>query len=287
MRDKYNINITSPPPFDVACPHPAPRSYGVAQVLLKAGALTGCRRKVDGKSALDLAVHRGDTSSLRELLAAGASTAGVNDQGLSVLHIAAQEGQAEAIDVLVDAGANLDCRDDDEDTPLHLACSFLQPDSVRALLRRDADETLLNDEDETPREIMGNLVPEDRRDEDVVEWITEMLARAPADRVWRRRGWLAMINARRKVVFMEDDTASAAQLLVASQKLRGQQRNGSGSDGIGTVSSDGGTVARRRVERWSGESSDVHPSLRKFHAVVTKLVDVTDELVFRRIVSYL
>lgn len=76
-------------------------------------------------------MQRGDTGALRELLAAGASTEGVNDDGLSALHIAALEGQAEAVDVLIDADADMEGRDDDDDTPLHTACSFLQPDSVR------------------------------------------------------------------------------------------------------------------------------------------------------------
>lgn len=76
--------------------------------------------------------------------------------------------------MLIDAGANVDEMNDDADTPLHLACLHLQPGSVRALLRRNADETLVNEELEDPGDIIGHEVPEDKRDEEVVEWIREV-----------------------------------------------------------------------------------------------------------------
>lgn len=48
-------------------------------------------------------------------------------------------------------------------------------------------------------------------------------------------------------------------------------------------------VKRKAAMAGWGDEVDhvVHPSLKKFHSTVTKLVDVTDELVFRRIVSFL
>lgn len=51
----------------------------------------------------------------------------------------------------------------------------------------------------------------------------------------------------------------------------------------------GPMVVRRRKDEGSREEGEdaVHPSLKKFHSTVMKLVDVTDELVFRRIVSFL
>lgn len=79
-----------------------------------------------------------------------------------------------AIDVLIDAGADVDDSNDDLDTPLHVACLHLQPDSVRTLLRRGADETLCNDDFDAPGNIVGHHVSEEKRDEEVVEWIREV-----------------------------------------------------------------------------------------------------------------
>lgn len=50
--------------------------------------------QVDDKSAVDLAVERGDTGVLRELLAAGPHADALDDGGLSALGIAAQGGHA-------------------------------------------------------------------------------------------------------------------------------------------------------------------------------------------------
>ena len=76
--------------------------------------------------------------------------------------------------MLIDAGADVDETNDDSDTPLHIACLYLQPDGVRTLLRRDADETLCNDDFDAPGDIVGHHVSEDKRDEEVVEWIREV-----------------------------------------------------------------------------------------------------------------
>ena len=159
----------------------------VARVLLKAGASPGARRKMDGKSAVDLAVERGgkacEAELLRELLAAaggpgggggGGGVDGLDDGGLSALSVAARGGHAWAIEALVDAGADPDEPNDDQDTPLHLACLHLQPEGVRALLRRGADETLCNDDFDLPDDVVGHCVPEENRDEEIVEWIHEV-----------------------------------------------------------------------------------------------------------------
>lgn len=80
----------------------------------------------------------------------------------------------------MDAGAFVNDTNEDQDSPLHLACLHLQPDSVRALLRRDADHTLCNEEFDVPWDIVGHCVPEDQRDEEVVEWIREVRVRVYA-----------------------------------------------------------------------------------------------------------
>eukprot|EP00752_Nemacystus_decipiens_P011626 g10321.t1 len=282
---------------------------GVVKLLLKAGALPSSRRKVDEKSSLELAVERGDTDVLAELLAA-APPSGPRDalyDGLqSALDTAAQGGHARAIDVLIDAGADVDVAYDGSDTPLHLACLHLQPDSVRTLLRRDACEAICNDDYDTPGDIVGHSVSEDRRDEEVVEWIREMLARAPADRVWRRRGWLAMLSARRRRA-MEEEEMLLQQQLPQRKEAESHEQDGRRSSQV--VESTGDqrdnalaaeavclpTVSRRKLSVGAGgeggvgddSAERVHPSLKRFHWMVTNMVEVADELIFRKIVSYL
>lgn len=52
-------------------------------------------------------------------------------------------------------------------------------------------------------------------------------------------------------------------------------------------------VSRRKLSIGGGEgigdssAERVHPSLKRFHWTVTKMVEVADELIFRKIVSYL
>lgn len=52
-------------------------------------------------------------------------------------------------------------------------------------------------------------------------------------------------------------------------------------------------ASRRKMSIVGGEgggddsAEHVHPSLKKFHWVVTNMVEVADELIFRKIVSYL
>ncbi|CAM9150098.1 unnamed protein product [Ascophyllum nodosum] len=279
---------------------------------------------MDGKSAVDLAVERGgkacEAELLRELLAAaggpgggggGGGVDGLDDGGLSALSVAARGGHAWAIEALVDAGADPDEPNDDQDTPLHLACLHLQPEGVRALLRRGADETLCNDDFDLPDDVVGHCVPEENRDEEIVEWIHEMLARAQADRVWRRRGWLAMLSARRRRSLVEEQVRQQHQAIEQKQKqLEHHESDAATIELVDTSRSaedrrlpcdwepwSARTASRRRfggqgepgagLEGVTSEGEGVHPSLKKFHWTVGKMVDVADELIFRRIVTYL
>lgn len=66
-----------------------------------------------------------------------------------------------------------------------------------------------------------------------------------------------------------DDTPAAAEAVYLPMVSRRKLSIGAG-DGAGDDS----------VER-------VHPSLKRFHWMVTNMVEVADELIFRKIVSYL
>lgn len=82
---------------------------------------------------------------------------------------------------------------------LHLvghARGYKVDDTVDILLRWGASEQAVDEDDETPVDRLKAVA------HDVVwEWpeldrALELLARAPADRAWRRRGWLVMLHER-------------------------------------------------------------------------------------------
>ncbi|CAM9485175.1 unnamed protein product [Laminaria digitata] len=248
----------------------------VIKVLLRAGACPGSRGK-NNRSPVDWAVYYGDTNALKDLLAVTPNLDTLGDGGKSALRIAVQKGHPKAIDVLADAGANLCFRTAEGHMPLHLACLHLQPGSVEALLRRNANEKLRNKDNELPHDIVGHCIPAEERDDGVVGDIRKMLARAPADRVWRRRGWLAMLNARKRGADKEH-----------RRKDHEDEAEGNQHDEAETPSV---LSSRRKLAdggRWAtDDAAHVHPSLKRFHSTVTKMVSVADELIFRTIVSYL
>ncbi|CAM9192128.1 unnamed protein product, partial [Ectocarpus fasciculatus] len=87
---------------------------------------------------------------------------------------------------------NVHARDLGDDTPLHTASSWSSVTGVELLLRWGADEQLTNKSGDTPADIVGawGLVYDEVDADD--QRIRRMLARAPADRSWRRRGWLVL-----------------------------------------------------------------------------------------------
>ncbi|CAN0324561.1 unnamed protein product [Ectocarpus sp. 13 AM-2016] len=77
--------------------------------------------------------------------------------------------------------------------PLHVACLWSSAAAVELLLRCGADKKLMNNDGDTPADVIG--VWEDKGNKDAgfeVDNQRRMLASAPADRSWRRRGWLAL-----------------------------------------------------------------------------------------------
>ncbi|CBN76536.1 conserved unknown protein [Ectocarpus siliculosus] len=96
---------------------------------------------------------------------------------------------------LLEGGANTNAHGDHSGTPLHVACMHSNVAAVELLLRWGADETCSNDNGDVPADVIGVYDRGDVNDEDVKadhKRIRRMLARAPADRSWRRRGWLVL-----------------------------------------------------------------------------------------------
>ena len=190
------------------------------------------------RTHLHRAAQRGDIGAVRALVQA----VDVNLRGgwrvESPLHAASRAGNSDVISCLVGAGAHTEVRDRNNDTPLllaawlghsdavakllasgarvdadgiprsalHCACMQGHADCVSELLRGGADENVEDEDGNTPAQVVGTMSESLERADDVV-LIHEMLRRAPADRAWRRRGWLVLLRHR--------DVAAASLLALA------------------------------------------------------------------------
>lgn len=96
----------------------------------------------------------------------------------------------------MEGGADVQATDSDGLTPLH-AC-FESPINtncgavVRVLLHYGADEKAEDNWGETPTDYLLSHYD----DEEYRARVSAMIARAPCDRAWRRRGWLIMLRER-------------------------------------------------------------------------------------------
>ncbi|CAB1106268.1 unnamed protein product [Ectocarpus sp. CCAP 1310/34] len=122
------------------------------------------------------------------------------DRCYTPLHVAvdrriASIGTTRAV---LERGANVNARNDNDLTPLHVACSWSSLAVVELLLLWGADEKLTGDNRVSPADIIGVSLLDGSNSQEIQadhQRIRQMLARAPADRSWRRRGWLVLSRA--------------------------------------------------------------------------------------------
>ncbi|CAM9371273.1 unnamed protein product [Ectocarpus sp. 8 AP-2014] len=218
----------------------------------------------------------------------------------------------------------VDALDAEGSTPLHTACVNLQEEAVRDLLDVGADENLftlsIGDFVKTTPDNYGSGGAsaaggsggggsgDTRGRTERISRIMAMLAAAPADRAWRRRGWLAVLRARATA-------ARAASVLDSISRFYSSSSSGGGGGTGGDEEGYGGSSrasSRKRASfdattdafvegngskagrftteeggtagggRAAGEGGE-----RGLAAVVNTATALEDEGVFRRIVLYL
>lgn len=215
------------------------------------------------RTHLHRAAQRGDIGAVRALVQA----VDVNLRGgwrvESPLHAASRAGRSDVIACLVGAGAHTEVRDRNNDTPLllaawlghseaiskllasgarvdadgiprsalHCACMQGHAGCVSELLRGGADETVEDEDGNIPAQVIGTMSESLERAEDVA-LIHGMLRRAPADRAWRRRGWLVLLRNRDCV---------AAGLLAASTTTNAVTTRSAARRGAGISDVDSGS----------------------------------------------
>eukprot|EP00903_Cladosiphon_okamuranus_P022671 g20864.t1 len=199
--------------------------------LLKSGASLGAKDG-NGHTALHVAAQYGHVKILRAAIKHGADVEAADRSESTPLHVATLYKRVEAINVLLDAGANIEARGSNECTPLQYAAvktnveallvllkraarvNFVNAydntalmiaaanagtrgaaEAADSLLRAGADETLINEDGRSAADLIAEDVEEEDRLVEDVERMRDLLANAPADRAWRRRGYLALCHA--------------------------------------------------------------------------------------------
>ncbi|CAN0420703.1 unnamed protein product [Ectocarpus sp. 12 AP-2014] len=183
------------------------------RVLLAEGVDVNIRESCYSCTALHVAAINNRTFAITALTKAGADIEAL-DSGLTPLHSAAFIGETGGILTLLQLGADVHAKDSHGHTPLHIAWARGVPDAADLLLRWGADETAVESEGRTPSSMNLPVIREDDgRYRRKVERLSKLLARAPQDRSWRRRGFLVMCRTHqdrlRLVVDVPDMAATA------------------------------------------------------------------------------
>lgn len=332
--DPDALNSTGRTPLHVAVEY---GHLSTVNVILAANPDMSIRYNVAcrGYSILDLAAREGDVDVLRALLQHGIDVNRLTD-GYTSLHIAALNNKVSAIDVLVQAGADMEIDDDDDCTPFLVACGNHCHEAALALFKHGAKVEVRDTRGETPLQIAARQAgregvtaiidlllrcggdetavnPDGRTASEIVdhhkeyatclleregvERVRELLANAPADRAWRRRGFLVLCRA----FWAKGRCLTATTTTSASQNRKAQHD---------------GHVSGGSIYNWTGEREKRQPqkgvlrggvvrSLRNIpnkhvdkatvaadaaenlHSVVVRVLELVEEGLFRNIVGFL
>ena len=212
------------------------------------------------------------------LIEAGANVEARGRHGRTPLHAAANERSQGAVLALLKHGAEVNAKKNGQNTPLHDAAFHAgrrgTAEVVDVLLRRGADETIANADGQTPADIARGRFEDRGGLEEDFERVRMLLANAPADRAWRRRGYLAMCRAhpsrlRRPETNLPEAGRGGPRFSDRAKLVTaGMSSSSGGGGGEGGAGDDTSTCAS-----WA--------------AVVTRVLGLEEEGLFRAIVEYL
>ena len=164
-------------------------------------------------TALHHAASYNKVETIDALVEAGANIEARTGYGWTSLHLAADTVGLEALTTLIKHGVHVNAQDDELLTPLHFASAKAgrqgAAEVVDALLRSGADETTIHKDGLTAADVVALHVEGDGRLVDDIERVRKLLANAPADRAWRRRGYLALCRAYNDRVQQAQESSSA------------------------------------------------------------------------------
>lgn len=174
----------------------------------------------------------GSADAVRFLLGRDATSLEAADlEGCAALHLAAGHrlGSDGTLTALLIAGADIEARTLPGETALHKACKALRASAVQVLLRWGASEAAVDVDGHTPAALASHLLKSQSPGmfRDMLEDILDMLANAPADRTWRRRGWLLLLRAHRQGTFGDSSAGRGGEF------GGGRRRTGGEGGGVG------------------------------------------------------
>ncbi|CAN0168372.1 unnamed protein product [Ectocarpus fasciculatus] len=217
-----------------------------------------------GHTALHMAAqHKHGGEMVNVLLDAGAIVNAKTVGGMTPLHVCAVRGHDENMVALMKRGGNVNATASGEISALHWACLTPAPGVGRVvdlLLRWGASETALDTRSKTPSDRLKSMQRE-------IQSALVLLARAPADRTWRRRCWLVMLRARAE---REREARSSSSTM---------GKTDAGGSGGGSMDAERGTAGRAARRMAAGEGG--------LRGLVPALLDLESEGVFRTIVCFL
>lgn len=166
----------------------------------------------------------------------------------------------EALRCLLTSGADVNARDDDNQTALYIAATRAgkkgTAEFVDLLLRSGADETIVRNDNKAAADVMETRFVQSRLAEDV-ERVRELLAKAPVDRAWRRRGYLVMCRAQPgRLQLGQETTSEDADVRRSAPRTNGgrdkQTRTMRTGCGIAIDIENSTAVDERACGDWSG-----------------------------------
>lgn len=181
---------------------------GVVQMLIERGVnmnTTG----MEGSTPVHQAAHGGSAPAIDMLAKAEANIDKRNVKGATPIHLAAMQCYLEVAPALLRHGAEVNTATTQILTPLHLAAGFAgserAAEMVDLLLRWGADESVTDEEGRKAGDFVwvdaccGWIAQgvQDTQPAESEQRVRPLLANAPADRTWRRRGLLIMGRAHR------------------------------------------------------------------------------------------
>lgn len=220
-KGKSLLNLEDPPRrpfaidiFDTANPHPNEHIVQCRLLLLVQSAKNGEMNVLrmllrvgldpnflacDELSPLHHAAAANQVDAVRLLLDSGATVDLSGSRGETPLCFAAANGSFQGAVALLNRGANVNAQDSRGVSPLMRACSTLNENLANLFVQRGADESIVDNQGlsahlylERRAEARGELFFGDR----IRRMRILLFNTAPAERAWRRRGWLVMHRAR-------------------------------------------------------------------------------------------
>ena len=249
-----------------------------------------------GDTPLHVAAKVDNVDILAALVGAGADIEARNRNGHRPLHSSAFNNTCAAMRALLQLGAEVDAGTPYFGyTPLNIACSRGNLDAADLLLRWGADETARDKMRKTPSDDIPDIAKAAEEDRPRLERLSRLLASAPRDRAWRRRGMLVLCRAHpdrlRLVVEIPDTTEAIEQ----PQQGRPSQRSRRGHMNVevtmgGVPNRAAGETAGSRAwggGRRRGGREGLGGGGGGFGGVAAWLVVLEEEDVFRNIVGFL